>query len=118
MNMKKLLIIVIVAIIGLVMIACEEIFGDTSTVSGIATANDQGKITFQYNKISSDASREVTYTLDLPSPNDKFTVSYITERTIKDLEQGQTVNFSASIDKGKLTIKENRTGFVKVESPR
>ena len=79
---------------------------DKNTLSGTAMADKDGELQFSFILAKSDFEAQYNpawkyptcdFTIDLPSPNDQFTLSKeSSEKTITGLAPGQTVNWTAT----------------------
>ena len=96
-----LLIVALVAAIGFAFVSCEE---DQGEISGWATASLRGGVVeFSYISSGNNASDKCTITTDLTGEYAKFTLVSSSMQIINDLQPGQVVNWTATIEKGKLT---------------
>ena len=107
-------IITIIVIIGLSMFSCDfeknndDGINKGDTVSGQFTVIGQ-RIEFIYWSIGDNVSRTCVITTDLPSPNDQISITVQSGflnnfMVIGDLENGLVINYTATIENGKLEL--------------
>jgi hypothetical protein len=103
---KRLLaIIAIAAAIGFTMAACDIDAGSkdkSASVSVEATANAQGKISFNYYLCDKDDVKSCKITTDLPEPNDSFNLNFGEYEEISGLDPGKKVKVKVTVSSGKV----------------
>jgi len=95
-------LITVAGVIVFFLIACGEKPEVEKKLSGMATANTEGKISFMYSRTKNSYPESCTFTTSLPSPNDNFVVSITSgessaTKIIEGLTSGQKVNWTATV---------------------
>ena len=103
-NINKSIIsfIALAAMMGFFFAACGEKLESEKTVSGTIIANTEGKISFMYSRTLNSYPNNCTFTTNLPSPNDRFTITIASGestgvKNIENLNAGQQVEWSAKV---------------------
>ena len=99
------LVIVFTMVASLSLTSCKDDSDDSKTISGTVTADAEGNILFMYSRASTSYPDYCTFTTDLPSPDNQFTITITTgestgRKEIDGLEAGQKVAWTATV-KGK-----------------
>jgi len=101
-NKRFLCKIVLVALMGFSLIACNKEPVEKK-VSGTVTAEADGIITFKYSRQSSSSPNAYTFTTNLPQPNDQFVLTITSGNTAEDkviggLTAGQKISWTAKVE--------------------